>query len=414
MNQIRCSVFDKICLLLLAITIATASAGQQNIVSGVITDEETQEPIQFANVFFANTTIGVSSDVEGKFRLEGFSSGKYDLTVTFVGYNTFQQSFEFNGSEFRLKITLTQTPINLSEVIVKEDTTGWARNFITFKHNFLGETSNAKSCVILNPKAIHLYFDPNERILVGHAKEPIQIENKALGYKLNYYLHTFELDYRSSRLLIFGIPSFTNLAPSRSSQTTRWNKERLRAYEGSVTHFMRAFRQGTLQAEGFEVKELFHVPNPDRPPQAFLEAKIAEWRAKNFKNGQLTMSMGDSLSYYMKKRSLPELVDSISSVLIDEKAMLTHENEIHFTGMMQIDFKKEKEEMGYLRVAGRTSRKWQTSQLHFLAETTRIYDNGYYEDVRNLVTQNYWAWSEKISDLLSLDYQPPIDKKSQE
>jgi iron complex outermembrane recepter protein len=84
-------------LLILFVGVAYTTVGQ-NVVSGVITDEDTGEPIAFANVFFANTRIGVSSDVDGKFMLERFPSGKYDLTIAYVGYTTYQQALEFNNS----------------------------------------------------------------------------------------------------------------------------------------------------------------------------------------------------------------------------------------------------------------------------------------------------------------------------
>ena len=138
---------------------------QRNTLTGVITDAETKEPVAFANVFFANTRIGESSDADGKFSLTGFPSGKYDLTVMFVGYTTYQQSLEFNGSEFRLTIELVQNEIKLNEIVVNEDTTGWAQNFAIFKRGFLGETGNANQCKILNPEKIHK-IDSRQNITV--------------------------------------------------------------------------------------------------------------------------------------------------------------------------------------------------------------------------------------------------------
>ena len=79
--------------------------------------------------------------------------------------------------------------------------------------------------------------------------------------------------------------------------------------------------------------------------------------------------------------------------------------------MLKIDYKKEKEEGGYLKVAGRTSVKWQTSIINFKAPKLKLYANGYYEDYRDVFVENYWAWSEKMADTLPLDYQPETVKK---
>jgi hypothetical protein len=271
--------------LLTAICLFVSTLGftQRNTLTGIITDSETNEPVAFANVFFANTRIGSSSDADGKFELSGFPSGKYDLTATFVGYSTYQQSLEFNNSGFRLEIKLTQKEIRLNEVVVREDTTGWARNFETFKKYFIGETENASRCKILNPKIIHLFFDTEANVLVAHAREAIQIENQALGFKIQYYLYSFEMNFSSGSLIYAGIPSFQNLTTEKKSVENQWNKERLRAYKGSMAHFIRALRSDSLLQQGFEVRKYFKFPNPERPSQKVLNAKIRALQLKDQK-----------------------------------------------------------------------------------------------------------------------------------
>jgi hypothetical protein len=386
-------------------------AGGQNVVSGVITDETTGEPIAFANVFFANTRIGVSSDVDGKFTLEGFPSGKYDLTIAYVGYTTYQQALEFNNSTLRVTVSLKTAEVRLREVEVKADTTGWARNFVTFKKYFLGETKNAKSCTILNPKSIHLYFDRTTNVLVAHAREAIQMENRALGFQLSYYLIQFELDFKTRRILVFGIPAFQNLVSDKQNLQRSWEKERLRAYQGSMIHFMRALRTQTLADQGFSVKKLYRIPNPDRLPQAIIKKKISDLRSKMKSQGIIMVGKDDSLRYYMEMNSRPALVDSLAPDRLKESEIMNAMHETNYTGLLSVEFKKEKEESGYLPVVGRQKARWQSSVIHFLAAPLRLYENGYYEDARNIFVEDYWAWSEKMADLFPLDYEPPISKR---
>ena len=57
-------------------------------ITGTVIDAESNLPVQYATVYFANTTIGVVTDENGQFTLDNIESGKYDLTVSFVGYET--------------------------------------------------------------------------------------------------------------------------------------------------------------------------------------------------------------------------------------------------------------------------------------------------------------------------------------
>ncbi len=393
-------------LVLLAIPLSA----QKNSLRGIVIDKETRQPVPFANVFFANSTIGVSSDQDGRFLLAGFVSGKYDVMVTFVGYTNFQQGLEFNDSNLSIAVELEQNYVVLNEIIVKEDTTDRAKNLATFKHFFLGETNNAKSCKLLNPDVIHLFYDTKNNVLVAHAKEPIRIENKALGYSINYYLYNFELNYNTRRLSSFGIPSFQNLLAKKQSQKNHWNKEREKAYQGSVNHFMRAFRANELEGEGFEVRRLNRIPNPKRPPQTFLDSRINELR-KTKNNSDGAISKNDSLTYYLKLKSLPELVDSLTGIALRADELLTADFHVNYKGLLSVKFKKEKEEYAYMNLMGHTKRDWQRSVIHFLSESLKLYPNGYYEDPRGVFIENYWAWSEKVSELLPIDYRPSKTKK---
>jgi hypothetical protein len=393
------------------ILISTSSLlAQKNSVSGIVIDSDTRLPVPFANVFFASTTIGVSSDQDGKFQLGGFASGKYDLIVTFVGYTNFRQSLEFDNSNVRVSIELVQTPVVLKEVIVREDTTDRARNFIIFKKYFLGETTNSNRCRIINPDVIHLFFDTKTNVLVAHAKEPIQIENNALGYQLNYYLDLFELDFGSGRLTSFGIPSFQNLQARNQLQANRWNKERKRAYQGSLTHFIKALGSDQFKQEGFVVKKLYRKPNPERPSQSVLDARIQLLGSKP-RGGKLKSINDDSLSFYRKLQSLPIHIDSLSSTELQANELLTSDKYVKFKGILSVFYKKEQEESEYLKEAGRTRQRGQHSVIHFLSDSLRLYPNGFYQDQKSVFIQNYWAWSEKISDYLPNDYRPMEKQK---
>ncbi|RKZ29476.1 hypothetical protein DRQ33_08770, partial [bacterium] len=55
-------------------------------ISGIILDKNSGEPIPAANVIIEKANIGASSDLDGRFRLQGVPTGNWDIIVTVLGY----------------------------------------------------------------------------------------------------------------------------------------------------------------------------------------------------------------------------------------------------------------------------------------------------------------------------------------
>ena len=73
-------------LILLLLTYGFTSA-QTGTLAGSIIDGEFVEPMAFANVIVKGTTIGTTSDFDGKYQLE-LEPGTYTIVFSFVGYTT--------------------------------------------------------------------------------------------------------------------------------------------------------------------------------------------------------------------------------------------------------------------------------------------------------------------------------------
>ncbi|MGB0980369.1 MAG: TonB-dependent receptor, partial [Croceimicrobium sp.] len=58
---------------------------QKGIIKGRVYDEINNEPLPFANVVIEGTTIGTTTDIDGKYSLE-VKPGLYNVTASFVGY----------------------------------------------------------------------------------------------------------------------------------------------------------------------------------------------------------------------------------------------------------------------------------------------------------------------------------------
>ena len=72
-------------LFLLGLLLTAPLSGQTTKVMGTVVDAETGEPIPFANVYFQGTTIGVTSDFDGKFSIEAKNPSD-TLVASCMGY----------------------------------------------------------------------------------------------------------------------------------------------------------------------------------------------------------------------------------------------------------------------------------------------------------------------------------------
>lgn len=96
------------------------------ILSGIITDKETNEPVSFAYIHLEELNRTAASDVEGIFELKNIPSGSYTLSIHRIGYKTQKRKIELdNNLELNIKLTQTLLTSETIEVIGKNnDITG--------------------------------------------------------------------------------------------------------------------------------------------------------------------------------------------------------------------------------------------------------------------------------------------------
>jgi len=67
-----------------------AVRSQTGVISGVVQDSKTKETIIGANVLLTGTLNGASTDLDGKFVINGLKPGTYSLTVSYISYKTLE------------------------------------------------------------------------------------------------------------------------------------------------------------------------------------------------------------------------------------------------------------------------------------------------------------------------------------
>ena len=174
-------------LLVLGWTVVSGDCQTLFSLHGKIMDAKTKEPVPFATVFFASTTLGTTSKEDGSYRIENIPSGKFNLIASSVGFKKFSTAILFSDSSLHFNISLAEDVTTLKEVVVRPNRSDFKKYYSTFEKYFLGTTPNASHCTIKNQDAIEIEFNKEENALYASASEPLQIENKALGYTI-YYL----------------------------------------------------------------------------------------------------------------------------------------------------------------------------------------------------------------------------------
>ncbi len=241
----------------LAVTLAASAAFAQSTtvtLTGEVTDERGQ-PLASVNVFVAGSQRGTATDAAGRYRLVVLP-GAQRLVASSVGYETEAKDLvlrtpgEVRTVNFRLKAS--RAAVGEVTVEAARDET-WQRRYERFARRFLGESAAAAETKILNPYVLD--FDEKMGTLTATAREPLEIENRALGYRIRYVLTDFEA--RSNYNFFHGEPFFEELEPADSAERARWEANRRRAYRGSARHLLRSIVAGTVEKEGFH---LFLLP----------------------------------------------------------------------------------------------------------------------------------------------------------
>ena len=90
-------------------------------IRGKIIDNINENPIIGASVLLINTKIGVQSDSEGNFILDKIPTGRYQLKISSINYETqtISELLLESGKEMILEIRLQETTNQLQEAIVK-------------------------------------------------------------------------------------------------------------------------------------------------------------------------------------------------------------------------------------------------------------------------------------------------------
>ncbi|MBL7915882.1 MAG: carboxypeptidase regulatory-like domain-containing protein [Bacteroidia bacterium] len=114
----------KITFALILVLLSFSSHAQFGEIRGLVTDVDSKEPLQFATVTYVQngTTKGVTTDENGQYKIKPLAAGKYDLTISYVGYTPYKLSGVAVSVE---KVTYADVTMKASGFILPGPTITW-------------------------------------------------------------------------------------------------------------------------------------------------------------------------------------------------------------------------------------------------------------------------------------------------
>jgi hypothetical protein len=343
------------------IPIASAQQTPRASISGRVVDDSTSTPLFDVNVFVGNTTLGCSTDQNGKFEIRNVPLGMYEIIASRVGYTLYTSRARVTEAGIRkLEIRLKPTIVQMGEVVVAaSDQAEWRKHLDRFDELFLGTSQNAEQCSILNPEVLDFESD-DPSTLDATARRPLEIENRALGYHIQFVLEAFKV--QNDVMTVEGEPKFTELKASAAKQQAQWKESRLRAFKGSLRHFLISLFHRQLAENGFSI-----------------------YLVGSLQRGQ------DNIRKLIK----------VDQILIGLPR--PYEKMLSFTGYLEVEYEGEVERgFDLLRRPGTTGQvSWLILNYNFVTIT----QNGLIDEQFPTKVYGYWAW-ERMADALPLDYEP--------
>ncbi len=385
-------------------------ASAQNAFKGSVLEIESEIPIPYASVFLTNTTLGITADENGVFDLS-IPDGQYDVIVRMLGYESVTFSINTNSLPSKgYKVKLQSVDQELEQVEVEQERDPiWYKNFEKFQELFFGTTKNGKSVSLENEGDLILDNETVPNVLQASARAILKLDNPSLGYRLEFSLEEFRYNFKEKTIYYKGYPFFIPYKDLNSAKEKKIEKNRDEAYHGSLQHFIHSLYQGISMEEGFTIRRIKRIPNPEKPTREQFEA------AKNLFSSSKSQTVRDSIQRnILTKSTLKDEIEVVEKSELDPETLLIR-NEVgrvflKYKDQFEITYSKESMAREYPgSTSGNINRGQQTSRVYINVPELEIFSSGTADDPFGLLVEDYMAW-ERVGDLMPWDYTPMKSK----
>ncbi|WP_449388459.1 hypothetical protein [Chryseobacterium lineare] len=349
------------------------------------------------NIYIDGTKTGTISHEDGSFTLD--VSGKNLGNVIFRKEN--YETFAAPVSEVvnkTLKVVLLKSN-DIEEVRIVPYTEAAYKNYINyFLDQFIGY--DKEHVRIKNQRSLKFSFDSKNKILKVKAPKTLIIENKNLGYEIEYNLVNFSADFNTKIVNCSGTSLFKE---TKNNNKIRLN--RMNAFDGSLLHFFRSVYNNTVSTDKFVVNHVVKVPNPKYPTEE--ELKTLKDYMEVVRSTKVITVADNIRDIAERKNSQKPYALAIVKTLIPDSAYVKRNNEevlFSFEDMLQVNYQKY-----YYELKGNDFVKSkipvvQSSFLHPEGETFEVSKDGNITNPDLLITEGEFV-KNKIENMLPLDYQ---------
>jgi len=366
------------------------------IIKGRVTNDAEQK-IANVTIYIDGTKIGTNSKEDGSFSLNIPSGNSGNIVFQKEGYETYSTpvSAVLNKT---LKVVLLKSN-DIEEVRIIPYTEEAYKNFIRyFLDNFIGfDRENVR---IKNQRTLKFAFDKKNQTLKVKAPKTLIIENKLLGYEIEYNLINFAADFNSKMVNYVGTSFFRETKNSDKIKLNRMN-----AYDGSMLHFFRSVYQNTISEDQFIVNHVVKVPNPKYPTEEELKT------LNNFREmariSKISVIPDDILDISQRKNANKPYALAITKTKIPDADYVKRTGSevlFRFKDMLQVNYQKY-----FYELKGKQFLKTKepvviSSFLHPEGETFEVSKDGNITNPDLLITEGDFS-KNKIENMLPLDYQ---------
>jgi hypothetical protein len=423
--KIPCFFFGLLLYLLFCQT-----AFSQTLIQGTVMAADTKKPLPAVSVYLNNTSIGTITNNNGVFILRNIPDEKFKLIASSIGYETYAEIVDPKKISDGFVITLNPKPEQLDKVVLApDDPNGWKKWGKLFTDLFIGTNSNSNQCHIENTEVIRLRMN-RDNTLTAYAREPLIILNFALGYEIRYKLEEFEYDLNTKVISYNGYAFFRDVGLSNKKQENKYEQARNETYQGSLLQFMRAYFVNKLETQGFEMRNLGNMSNPekDRAKYKFELEWVRHRDSTILDTTEIIASVTpaacpncvptvtkmvkatDSTDYFKKKLLEPDSVISHQIVLADSIGFAEDSATagLYFKDSLEVSYKLKGIPKKYKALSKEHKKEtYPISQFVFVnRKPVYISPNGYYYGPHDLKITGFWAWWETVSTMLPYDYTP--------
>lgn len=246
--------------LLIALFVASfANTTSAQTIKGTVTKAGSGEPLPGVNVYLSGTTFGQATDQNGSYTISPSSAGRYDLVFSFVGYKKEIRRIELrSNSSMTIDVEMEEDIHELGEIKIVTSNKEWQRRYEFFFDQFIGKTPFARETTIENRWVLE--FTEPDNNLVAKAHKPIIVINRALGYKIYIELIQFDWPNNNDRGGVYQTYNkYEQLVPESDQQLHRWQKNRIEAYLGSFSHFLKSLYDDNLKENNFSIDKSYRI-----------------------------------------------------------------------------------------------------------------------------------------------------------